>query len=247
MKIEIFENPVDLGKTAAKYCAEIINEAIARKGEARVVFSTAASQFETFKALIELNIDWTKVEVFHLDEYIGLPEGHPASFAKFLEDRFLCSVTVKKAHLIDGRGDTKKVIEYLTREIRKAPIDLGLIGIGENAHIAFNDPPADFGTEESYICVALDDVCKQQQVGEGWFPTFDDVPKQAISMTAHQIMQIKRIISIVPHAVKAKAIKATVETQLTNMIPATLLKKHPEFLLLLDKASASLLDSSKLQ
>ena len=243
MTIKIFENPVELGKSAAAYCSEIINEAIVRKGNARIVLSTGASQFDTIKALTESNIDWSKVEMFHLDEYIGLPETHPASFRKYLKERFLNKINIKKAYLIDGEDDAQKVIAYLTAEIRKKPIDLALIGIGENAHIAFNDPPADFGTEEAFICVALDDACKQQQVREGWFATADDVPKQAISMTVHQIMQCRQIVSCVPYAVKAKAIRDTLENQLTNTIPATMLKKHPCFLLNLDKDSASLVNT----
>ena len=241
MGIKIFENPVELGKNAAVFCAEIINEAIVRKGKARIVLSTGASQFDTIKALIETDIDWSKVEMFHLDEYIGLPESHPASFRKYLKERFLSKVNIKQAYLVDGEDDPQKVIADLTAEIRIEPIDIGLIGIGENAHIAFNDPPADFRTEEAFICVTLDDDCKQQQVREGWFATIDDVPKQAISMSVHQIMQCRHIVSCVPYAVKAKAIKDTVENQMTNMIPATMLKKHPDCTLFLDKESASLL------
>ena len=241
MKIEISENPVELGKTAAKYCAEIINEAIARKGKARIVLSTGASQFDTIKALTEENIDWNKVEMFHLDEYIGLPESHPASFRKYLKERFLSKVNIKQAFLVDGEDDPKKVIAFLTAEICKEPIELGLIGIGENAHIAFNDPPADFGTEEAFICVTLSDTCKRQQVREGWFASVDDVPNRAISMTVHQIMQCRYNVSCVPYPVKANAIKNMLENQLTNMIPATMLKKHPDFALFLDKDSASLI------
>jgi len=247
MKINILENPAELGKVAAKYCADIINEAIARKGKARIVLSTGASQFDTIKALIETDIDWTKVEMFHLDEYIDLPESHPASFRKYLKERFLNKVNIKKAYLVDGENDTKKEIAYLTDEIRKEPIDIGLIGIGENAHIAFNDPPADFGTEEAFICVALNDTCKQQQVREGWFATVDDVPNIAISMSVHQIMQCRYIVSCVPYAVKANAVKETLENQLTNMVPATMLKKHPDFALFLDKDSAALIDAGKYQ
>lgn len=245
MKISISENPVELGKAAAKYCAEIINEAIAKKGKARIVLSTGASQFDTIKALIESGIDWSKVEMFHLDEYIDLPESHPASFRKYLKERFLSKVKIGKAYLVDGEDDPKKVIAYLTAEIRKEPIDVGLIGIGENAHIAFNDPPADFGTEEAFICVTLNDTCKQQQVGEGWFATNADVPRQAISMTVHQIMQCRHIVSCVPYPVKAKAIKDTLENQLTNTVPATMLKKHPDFALFLDKDSAAGIDPAK--
>jgi glucosamine-6-phosphate deaminase len=247
MKVKIFENPVELGETAAKYCSEIINDAIINKGKARIILATGASQFDTIKALIESNIDWSKVEMFHLDEYIGLPESHPASFRKYLKERFLNKVNLKQAYMVDGENDPEKVIEYLTSEIRKEPIDLGLIGIGENAHIAFNDPPADFDTKEAYICVVLDDACKQQQVREGWFPTVDDVPKRAISMTVHQIMQCRHIVSCVPYSVKAKAIKDTIENKLTNMVPATMLKEHSDIVLYLDKDSASLIDIGRLQ
>jgi glucosamine-6-phosphate deaminase len=243
MKIHILENSAELGKVAAAYSAEIINEAIGRKGKARIVLSTGASQFDTIKALIETDIDWSKVEMFHLDEYIGLPETHPASFRKYLKERFLSKVNIKQAFLVDGEENTQKVIADLTAEIRKEPIDIGLIGIGENAHVAFNDPPADFGVEEAYICVALDEACKQQQVREGWFATTDDVPRQAISMSVHQIMHCRHIVSCVPYAVKAKAIRDTLGNQLTNMIPATMLKKHPDFTLFLDKDSASMIDA----
>ena len=245
MKINIFEDPVALGKTAAAHCAEIINEALVSKGNVRIILATGASQFETINALTEANIDWSKVEMFHLDEYIGLSENHPASFRKYLKERFISKVNIKQAYMVDGEDDPQKVIAYLTAEIRKAPIDLGLIGIGENAHIAFNDPPADFETREAFICVALDEACKQQQVREGWFASIDEVPKQAITMTVNQIMQCRNIVSCVPYAVKAKAIKDTLENQLTNMIPATILKEHPNISLYLDNDSASLVNISK--
>ena len=241
MEVKILENPAELGQVAAKVCADIINDAIARKGQARIALSTGASQFETIQALVESDVDWSKVEMFHLDEYIGLPESHPASFRKYLKERFLSKVNMGKAWLVDGEDDPQKVIKYLTGEIRREPIDLGVIGIGENAHVAFNDPPADFDTEEAYICVDLNDTCKQQQVREGWFATVDDVPKQAISMSVHQIMQCRRIVTCVPYAVKAQAIKDTIESPLTNTVPATMLKKHPDWVLFLDKDSASLL------
>lgn len=245
MKIQIFENSIELGKAAAIQCAAIINEAIARQGKARIVLSTGMSQFDTIKALTETDIDWSKVEMFHLDEYTGLPESHPASFRKYLKERFLSRVNIKQAYLVDGESDPQNVIAFLTNEIRKEPIDLGIIGIGENAHVAFNDPPADFDTEEAYICVTLDDACKRQQVGEGWFATIDDVPKQAISMSVHQIMQCRHIVSCVPFAVKARAIRDTLENQPVNTVPATKLKTHPNWTLFLDKDSASLIDRNK--
>ena len=247
MEIKVLENSIELGKAAADYCAGIINEAISQKGKGRIVLSTGASQFDTIKALIDKNISWDKVEMFHLDEYIGLPESHPASFRKYLKERFLANVNIMKSWLIDGEDDPQKIIAQLTDEIRKEPIDLGLIGIGENAHIAFNDPPANFDTKEAYICVDLNDTCKQQQVREGWFPTNDDVPKQAISMSVYQIMQCQHIVSCVPHQVKAQAIKDTLETSLTNMVPATMLKEHADVVVFLDKNSASMIDAGKYQ
>jgi glucosamine-6-phosphate deaminase len=203
------------------------------------VLSTGASQFDTLDALTkEEGIAWNCVEMFHLDEYIGLPVTHPASFRKYLQERFVDRVAPLAAvHFVDG---TEENIAALTEELRRAPIDLGLIGIGENGHIAFNDPPADFDTKEAYIVVNLNDTCKQQQLGEGWFATMDEVPKQAVSMTPYQIMQCERIVSCVPYAVKADAIEKTLRAEsVTNLVPATLLKTHPDFILYLDRDSAA--------
>lgn len=246
MKVKVYENPVQLGKEAAHYCAGIIHEAIAERGKARIVLSTGASQFDTIKALLDTDIDWNKVEMFHLDEYIDLPESHPASFRKYLKERFLSKISIGRAWLVDGENHPEKVMAELTTEIRREPVDLGLIGIGENAHIAFNDPPADFETREAFIRVTLNDACKRQQVGEGWFATVDDVPTQAISMTVYQIMQCRHIVSCVPYPIKAKAIKETLESPLTNLIPATMLKEHPDAVVFLDKDSASLINGEYL-
>lgn len=236
MNITICPNPKILGAHAAKQAEQLIRAAIAQKGCARIVLSTGASQFDTLDALVKSDIDFSKVEMFHLDEYVNLPITHPASFRKYLAERFVGKVNLKAVHYVDG---TAEGIETLTREIRKAPVDVGLIGIGENAHIAFNDPPADFSTTEAYIVVDLNDACKKQQVGEGWFATVDDVPKQAVSMTCHQIMQCNAIISCVPYPVKAAAVRATLLSDaVTNAIPATLLKQHANFSLYLDADSA---------
>jgi glucosamine-6-phosphate deaminase len=164
-----------------------------------LVLSTGASQFETLDALVKSEVDWSKVEMFHLDEYVNLPESHVASFRKYLKERFINKIPLGKVHLISGEENIQNMSQKLSVEIRKEPIDLALIGIGENAHIAFNDPPADFETKEAYIVVNLDENCKKQQVREGWLATVEDVPKQAISMTVHQILQSKVIISCVPH------------------------------------------------
>ncbi|MBQ7109194.1 MAG: glucosamine-6-phosphate deaminase [Clostridia bacterium] len=228
----------ELGEKAGSLAADKINEAIAKKGRARIILSTGASQFETLEALVSADVDWSKVEMFHLDEYVNISEEHPASFRKYLKERFINKVNPKIAYLVDG-NNPEESIAYLTEKICEAPIDVALIGIGENGHIAFNDPPADFDTKESYIVVTLDEKCRKQQVGEGWFNGIEDVPKQAISMTPYRIMQSEVIISAVPHKVKENAIKMTLEAkETTPMIPATLLKEHKEMYLFLDENSA---------
>ncbi len=244
MKIVVSKDAKALGCNAADYIAGLINEAIAKKGEARIILSTGASQLTTIEPLIERDIDWSKVTMFHLDEYVDLPETHIASFRKYLKERFIQKINLKAAHLVDG---TPEGIAALTAELRSAPIDVGLIGIGENAHIAFNDPPADFDTKEAYIVVNLNDTCKMQQVGEGWFATIDDVPKQAVSMTVHQILQCEQIVSCVPYAVKANAVRDTLENDKTNLIPATIMKGHPNFALFVDEDSFSKVDESKIR
>ena len=239
MEVRICKTCKDLGKSAAEYVANILKEKIEKNGSARIVLSTGASQFDTIEALVAIpDIKWECVEMFHLDEYVDLPVTHVASFRKYLQERFVDKVgTLKAVHFVDG---TREGIAALTEEIRRAPIDIGLIGIGENAHIAFNDPPADFNTKEAYIIVNLNETCKRQQMGEGWFPTIDDVPKQAVSMTPYQIMQCETIVSCVPYKVKADAVKNTLfAKEVTNEIPATLLKTHPSFVLYLDEDSAS--------
>lgn len=241
INISVSSTAVENGRKAAIKIAEIINKAIAEKGHARIVLSTGASQFEMFDVLVKLDVDWSKVEMFHLDEYVDLPETHIASFRKYLKERFVNVVHPKAAHFVIGEGDIKKNIEELTKELRKDEIDVGVIGIGENGHIAFNDPPADFDAKEAYRVVNLDHKCRMQQVGEGWFATEDDVPKHAISMLPGQIMSCKTIVSVVPHAVKAKAIYDTITQPVNNMVPATLMKTHPEWYLFIDDDSASML------
>lgn len=237
MEIIKSKDAAELGKRAGAFAAEKINEAIEKKGVARIILSTGASQFETLETLVREDVDWSKVEMFHLDEYVDISESHVASFRKYLKERFVNIVNPKKAYFVDG-NNPEEAIAYLTDEITKAPIDVALIGIGENGHIAFNDPPADFETKESYIIVNLDEKCRKQQVGEGWFATVDDVPKQAISMTPYRIMESEVIISAVPHAVKANAIKLTIESdKTTNLVPATLLKEHKNCFLFVDENS----------
>jgi len=244
MRIRILDTSKLLGLEAAQAAAKIINETVAAKGEARIALSTGASQFETLAALAKEDVDWTKVTMFHLDEYVGLPETHPASFRKYLKERFVSLVKLKRVFFVDGEGDVAAKIAVLNREIESAPIDLGVIGIGENGHIAFNDPPARFDAMESYRIVELNDACKKQQVGEGWFAGVKDVPATAVSMSCYRIMMCRKIISSVPHAQKAQAIKRTFEGGISDMVPATLLKFHPDWSLFLDRDSASKLGAN---
>ena len=239
MIINISADANDLGLRAAQFVAGKLNEAIFKNGEARLLVSTGSSQFETFKHLIEEKINWEKVEVFHLDEYIGIPATNFASFRRYLHEKFLDHTNIKRFHGVDVEDNIIERIMSLTDEIRKKPIDLGLIGIGVNGHIAFNDPPADFDTREAYKIVRLDNECRMQQVNEGWFASLEDVPADAVSMTPWQIMQCLTIISCVPHKVKSESVRNTLINKTTNIVPATLLKKHSDFHLYLDYNSAS--------
>lgn len=233
--IDISDNADELGMRAARKIASLIEESINKKGKARIILSTGMSQFETLSHLITYDLPWDKVEMFHLDEYVGLNESHPASFRKYLKERFVSKVNLKAAYFVEGVD----AIPSLTRELRKEEIDVGVIGIGENGHIAFNDPPADFTTGEAYKVVTLDRRCREQQVGEGWFRTIDDVPTEAITMCVKEIMKSKHIVSAVPHEVKAEAIYNTITGRISQDVPATILKTHPDWNLFIDKDSAS--------
>ena len=247
MKITVSQNAEELGETAASKIVQVLRDAINRKGYARIVVSTGASQFTTIESLLKEDVDWGKVTLFHLDEYIGLPETHPASFRKYLHERFVQRIPMGKAVFVDGNQRIDTHITELTALLRADTIDVGVIGIGENAHIAFNDPPADFESREAYIVVNLNHECKMQQVREKWFKTENDVPDQAITMTCYQIMQCQCIVSPVPYLAKAKAIRQMLDNDcITSDIPATLLKSHKDFHLFLDKESASLAKSINL-
>lgn len=241
MNIRICENAESLGREAAAAAAAFLREAIAERGEARLLLSTGASQFTTLQALVREEVDWSKVDMFHLDEYIGLDASHPASFVRYLQERFVRLVPLRRAYFVDTSRGVDTIVGELTRELDRAPVDVGLIGIGENAHIAFNDPPADFEDRAAYKVVTLDERCRRQQLGEGWFPTLEDVPAQALSMTVDRIMRCRHILSAVPYAVKAEAVKNTISQPVTNLVPATILKRHPSMTLFLDEDSASLL------
>ena len=242
MKLIINKTKEELGKASAMHAAKLVNEAIAKQGYARILLSTGASQFPFFVEFVKQDIDWSKVEMFHLDEYVGISEEHPASFKRYLLDRFVNVVNPGKAHLINGQKNPEETIAELTALLNEKPVDVGLIGIGENAHIAFNDPPADFNDQRAYKVVTLDERCLQQQIGEGWFKNVDETYKQAISMTCAQIMKCKSIISVVPYKVKAEAIYKTVTCDLTPEVPATLLKEHADCTIYCDADSASMLN-----
>ncbi len=244
MKIDISNNNAELGKKAASSAADAIKSAILEQGHASIILATGASQFETLAELISYrDIDWSRVTMFHLDEYIGIPEDHPASFRNYLRKRFIEKVqNLGAALLLDGQAvDPEEECERAGHEIQKHLIDVALVGIGENGHLAFNDPPADFQITRPYIVVTLDEACRKQQMGEGWFDTLDQVPEQAISMSVQQIMKSKKIVCSVPDLRKAKAVKMCVESSVSPDYPASILQNHPDCELYLDRESASLL------
>jgi glucosamine-6-phosphate deaminase len=243
MQLKVFEDKIGLGKAAAEQAASAIRRAIAEHGKARIIAATAASQLEFLDALIKsAGIDWSKVEAFHLDEYIGLPVTHPGSFRKMLIEQLVRRTGIPTYHLLDGDApDPMEVIRRVGKQLASAPVDIAFLGIGENGHIAFNDPPADFDTEDPYIIVNLDEACRLQQVGEAWFSDISQVPKQAISMSARQILKAREILAVVPDARKAQAVKACFEGKISPMAPASILRTHPNTTVYLDKNSASLL------
>jgi glucosamine-6-phosphate deaminase len=243
MSILVFDTPAGLGKAAGSHAAELLRQAIAEKGEANLIVATGTSQFETLNQLIaEEGIDWSKVTMFHLDEYIGLSISHPASFRKYLRERFLAKLPpLAAAYLINGETDTEEERKKLGDLIKNHPIDVALVGIGENGHLAFNDPPADFDTEQPYLVVDLDGPCRVQQLNEGWFGSLEEVPAQAISMSIKQIMKSKHIICSVPDERKAEAVKNSLTQPVSNLFPASILQEHPSCHFYLDEKSASLI------
>ena len=248
MTIKVFSSKAELAQSAANEAVAAIREAISLRGEARIIAATGASQFEFLDALTKASgIDWSRVEMFHLDEYVGMSGQAPASFCRYLRERLIDKVGLKRYHLLDGAQAPAAVIERVSAEIRKAPIDIAFVGVGENGHLAFNDPPADFDTEEAYIVVNLDEACRKQQLGEGWFPTLADVPRQAISMTIRQIMKSNEILCIAPDARKANAIRACFNGKVSPMAPASILQSHPNTMVYLDDNSAALLQPAAVE
>jgi glucosamine-6-phosphate deaminase len=248
MEVVVKKDPIELGKSAGIAAARLIIDAIREKGQATIILATGASQFETIKELVgQKDIDWNKVVMFHLDEYIGLPESSNASFRKYLKERFLDKVSpLKAAYLVDGENDPVAECNRLKDIIELHPIDVALVGIGENGHLAFNDPPADFDITEPYIIVDLDEACRKQQFNEGWFQSVSDVPKKAISMSITQICKSAAIVCSVPDFRKAQAVKDCLEHPVSNLFPASILQLHPNCTYYLDQNSAELLTSHKL-
>ena len=240
MKVRTFPDKQTMSVAAAKRAVEAIQAAIAATGRARVVAATGASQIAFLKALTGSDgVRWRDVELFHLDEYIGLPVTHPASFRRFLRERLVEPAGIETFHELDGEDNPATVCDRVGRLIAAAPIDVAFLGIGENGHLAFNDPPADFDCPDPYIVVTLDDACRRQQVGEGWFAGMDDVPRTAISMSIRQILKARELLVIVPDTRKAAAVKASLEGEITPMVPASILRTHANATLYLDAPAAS--------
>ena len=246
MQIRTYATSRALGCAAAAHAAATLRECIRLKGDARVIAATGASQFDFLAALTSsADIDWSRVELFHLDEYVGLSIDHPASFRRYLLDRLINAAGIERYHLLDGECDPVAAAARTGRVLAERHPDLAFVGIGENSHLAFNDPPADFDTNEPYVVVTLDDACRRQQVGEGWFSSIDDVPTRAISMSVRQILKSKEIIAVVPDARKAEAVKASVEGPVSPLAPASILQNHANTTLYLDRDSAALLTPSR--
>ncbi len=247
MIVKVFEDKHSLSGAAAEQASAAMRRAILGRGCARIIVATGASQLDFLDALAGAKtIDWRQVEMFHLDEYVGLPISHPASFRKYLLERLIRKVGIRKYHLLDGDGDTSQVVGSVGKALREALVDVAFVGIGENGHLAFNDPPADFETEQPYLIVELDEACVRQQVREGWFANISEVPRQAISMSVRQILKAREIICVVPDERKAPAVKLCLEGEISPMAPASILRTHRATTLYLDRESASLLSPATL-
>lgn len=240
MDIRTYVDRETMSRAAADHAADLLRRTLDRAATARLVAATGASQLAFLESLVALpGIDWTRVELFHLDEYVGLPIEHAASFRRYLLDRLIGPAGITRHHLIDAEHDAEAAAVQVGRELQRAPIDVAFVGIGENGHLAFNDPPADFETDRPYLVVSLDEACRRQQVGEGWFASVDDVPASAISMSIGQIMSSGEIICVVPDARKAAAVQASIEGEVRPQVPASVLQRHPRVTVYLDAASAS--------
>lgn len=243
MEKHIFETKDEMGAAAAEAAAGKIKQALKERDAANIILATGASQFEMLQNLVKADIDWSKVNMFHLDEYVGMSQTHPASFRKYLKERFVDQVgNLSSANYVNGDAmDPEEECSRLGAIISQYPIDAAMVGVGENGHLAFNDPPADLETEQPFIVVKLDEPCRRQQMGEGWFATFEEVPEKAISMSIKQIMKSKSIIVTVPDERKANAVRQTLLEEVSPMRPASILQQHPDCTFFMDRAAASLL------
>ncbi|RKD86378.1 glucosamine-6-phosphate deaminase [Mangrovibacterium diazotrophicum] len=243
LSVNIYQSVSELGVASAKFVAEKLNSAILKKGEANLILATGASQFSFIQCLKNEIIDWSKITVFHLDEYEGISDNHPASFRKYLKERILEQVQPKQVHYLHGDApDVEAEILKYENLLKDTVIDVACIGIGENGHIAFNDPPvADFNDPYLVKVVELDEACRRQQLGEGWFSTFEEVPTHALSLTIPAIMRCDTISCAVPDARKAQAVYDTLNAEVSTAYPSTILRKHNDCVLFLDSFSASLL------
>jgi glucosamine-6-phosphate deaminase len=240
MRIVVTDSAAEMGLWTARQAAARLIAALEKFGTASLIVATGASQFEVLGNLVrQPGIDWARVTGFHLDEYIGLTPEHPASFCKYLNERFVRHVPLRAFHFLRGDGDVAATIQRIGEFVVQRTIDVALVGIGENGHLAFNDPPANFDTEDPYIIVDLDQACRRQQVGEGWFASLDDVPKQAISMSIRQILKSSSIYCSVPDQRKSEAVRASVEGPVSPLMPASILREHPDMTLVLDRQAAS--------
>jgi glucosamine-6-phosphate deaminase len=237
-----------MSAAAAGHAERVLADAIADGGRARVIAATGNSQLAFLRHLVRsTRVDWSRVELFHLDEYVGLAADHPASFRRVLREHLVDPTGIPTFHALDGEDDLEAVRRKVGAALQRAPIDVAFVGIGENAHLAFNDPPADFETTEPYLVVALDEACRRQQVGEGWFATIGDVPTRAISMSVRRILAAREILAVVPDERKAAAVAAVLTGPITPDVPASILRTHPRTTLYLDAASASLVDPDALR
>ena len=243
MDIQVFNTKTEMGQAAAVKAAALLQEAVTRKGQATFIAATGASQFEFLEALVSIpSIDWANTTMFHLDEYVDMPETHPASFRRYLRTRLIDLVHPGTVHLIQGESpDPQAECRRLNGLIAASQVDVAFVGIGENGHLAFNDPPADFETKDPYIVVELNKACRRQQLGEGWFATLDQVPRRAISMSIQQIMAAQSIICTVPDLRKAQAVHDCFTGEITPLHPSSILRQHERAFVFLDKDSASLL------
>ncbi len=247
MDVRVFGSKTELGQAAADLAAGIITRAISERGEACLIAATGASQFEFLDALVQKpNVEWAKTTFFHLDEYVGLSDAHPASFRKYLKERIVERVRPGEFYFVEGeRPDPRAECRRLGELISRHTVDAAFVGIGENGHLAFNDPPADFETAEPFLVVELDEACRRQQVGEGWFASLEEVPQRAISMSISQILKSRHILCVVPDKRKAQTVRDCLEGEISPWHPASVLRRHTATTIFLDTDSASLLKSAR--